>query len=30
MRDYLRRIPVFVIDATSPPALRGAAAALDM
>jgi glucokinase len=29
MRDYLRRIPVFVIDANSPPALRGAAAALD-
>ena len=29
MGDYLRRIPVFVIDAKSPPALRGAAAALD-
>jgi glucokinase len=25
MGDYLRRIPVFVIDAKSPPALRGAA-----
>jgi len=29
MGDYLRRIPVFAIDARSPPALRGAAAALD-
>ena len=29
MGDYLRRIPVYVIDARSPPALRGAAAALD-
>ena len=29
MRDYLRRLPIFVIDARSPPALRGAAAALD-